>query len=682
MKTTNLLRFFLFLALLVSTDVISCAADFEVDGISYTINSNGVSVSVARGEESYSGDVVIPSTVTYEDVTYTVTSIPERLFSFCDGLNSLYISSTVTNIADGVCGYNNNLVSIVVDPDNPKYDSRDSCNAIIETATNKIIAACNKTVVPNTVKIIGQRAFSGCYKITALNLPNSVESIEYLGYYQCSGLKDLVFPESVKSISHNAFDGCSGLTSVHIPKSVEFIGRAAFNFSENLVSLVVDSENPRYDSRNDCNAIIETATNTLLIGCKLTEIPNEISTIAEAAFYRCGLTHFEAPDSLKKIERMAFCYGYFTTMIIPDAIEVIDFKTFVSCYKLKDLHLGKGLKVIGYRAFEGCSGLTTLDIPDNVEELGYEAFYACSGLKKVTLGKGIKRMSGDVFHYINIDTITCYMETPPSITANCFKPEIHETAILRVPFFALNNYRTAPNWQDFIHLEGIEAVFEVDGIYYLATSESTAVVVSVPDGEEGYSGNVNIPSSVTYLGMNFDVTGIGANAFDGCYDLTSIVIAEGVASIGAQAFQGCTGLKEVTMGSGMTMIGAKAFNYCNALERITCRDTVPPVMENANCFTNKAYSQATLVVPRQHIGAYQSADFWYKFASITGFGSIGLGDVDGDGIISVSDITALVDIILGGVTDEGYYPEFGDMNYNGRIDVGDVTTLVDFILHI
>ncbi len=681
MKTTNLLRFFLFLALLVSTDVISCAADFEVDGISYTINSNGVSVSVARGEESYSGDVVIPSTVTYEDVTYTVTSIPERLFSFCDGLNSLYISSTVTYIADGVCGYNNNLVSIVVDPDNPKYDSRDSCNAIIETATNKIIAACNKTVVPNTVKIIGQRAFSGCYKITALDLPNSVESIEYLGYYQCSGLKDLVFPESVKSISHNAFDGCSGLTSVHIPKSVEFIGRAAFNFSENLVSLVVDSENPRYDSRNDCNAIIETATNTLLIGCKLTEIPNEISTIAEAAFYRCGLTHFEAPDSLKKIERMAFCYGKFPTLTIPDAVTMIDFKTFSGC-DIRELNLGKGVTSIGYRSFEFCGYLTSLDIPDQVVELGYEAFYGCSRLKKVRLGKGLQRMSGGVFHYINIDSITCYMEVPPAISDDCFKPEIHETAILRVPFFALNNYRTAPNWQDFIHLEGIEAVFEVDGIYYLATSESTAVVVSVPDGEEGYSGNVNIPSSVTYLGMNFDVTGIDANAFDGCYDLTSIVIAEGVASIGAQAFQGCTGLKEVTMGSGMTMIGAKAFNYCNALERITCRDTVPPVMENANCFTNKAYSQATLVVPRQHIGAYQSADFWYKFASITGFGSIGLGDVDGDGIISVSDITALVDLILGGEMGEGYYPEFGDMNNNGRIDVGDVTTLVDFILHI
>lgn len=678
MKTINPLRILLLLTLLMAAGF-SRAADFDVDGIYYNINSSGTSVTVTSNPDRYKGDVVIPPTVTYEGVTYTVTSITDRVFSFCDSLISLSIPYTMTNIAYGVAGYNNNLVSIVVDPDNPKYDSRENCNAIIETATDRIIAACNTTVVPNTVKIIGQRAFSGCYKITALNLPYSVESIEYLGYYQCSKLRDLEFPESMKSIGANAFDGCSGMTSIHIPKSVEHISRAAFTFSDNLVSLVVDSENPIYDSRNDCNAIIETATNTLITGCKNTVIPNEIRTIAEAAFYRCGLTHFEAPDSLKKIERMAFCYGEFTTFTIPDAIDLIDFKTFSSCRKLKELNLGKGLKVIGYRAFEGCYELPVLYIPDNVEELGYEAFYACSGLRKLTLGKGIKKMSGDVFHYINLDSITCYMEIPPAITENCFKPEIHETAILRVPFFAMNNYRTAPYWQDFIHLEGIEAIFEVDGIYYLATSENTAVVVSVPEGEEGYSGDVVIPASVTYLDMTFDVTGIGDNAFDGCYDLTSIVIGEGVATIGAQAFQGCTGLKEVTMGSGMTLIGAKAFNYCNALERVTCRDTIPPVMENANCFTNKAYSQATLVVPRLFIEDYQSAAFWYRFASIAGFGSIGMGDIDGDGLINIADLSLLIDLILG-ENSEACYPEFGDVNHNGHLDIGDVSTLIDYLL--
>ena len=683
MKKNNFLRVLLLLTLFVAADFISSATDFEVDGIGYTINSNNVSVSVTNRLDNvrYKGDVVIPPTVTYEGATYTVTSIPERVFSFCDSLISLSIPYTVTNIASGVAGYNNNLVALEVDSNNPKYDSRENCNAIIETATDKIIAACNTTVVPNTVKIIGQRAFAGCYKITALNLPNSVESIEYLGYYQCSKLADLVFPESMKSISANAFDGCSGLTSVTIPKSVEYIGRAAFNFSERMERLVVDSENPRYDSRNDCNAIIETATNTLLIGCKYTVIPNEIRTIAEAAFYHCGLTHFEAPDSLKKIERMAFCYGYFTSMTIPDAVELIDFKTFSNCSRMTELHIGKGVKVIGYRAFEFCYGLPELYIPDNVEELGYEAFYGCTGLKKVTLGKGIKKMSGGVFHYINIDSITCYMETPPSITAECFKPEIYDTAVLRVPFFALNNYRSAPVWQEFVHLEGMEAVFEVDGIYYLATSENTAVVVSRPEDEEGYSGDIHIPSAVTYQDMTFEVTGIGENAFDGCYDLTTIEIAEGVSSIGAQAFQGCTGLKEVTMGSGMTWIGAKAFNYCNALERVTCRDTVPPVMESVNCFTNKAYSQATLVVPRRFIEAYQSAPYWYKFASIEGYGSIGLGDIDGNGKIDIADITMLIDLILNGSSSEECYLEFGDMNFNGRLDIGDVTTLIDNLLN-
>ena len=157
------------------------------------------------------------------------------------------------------------------------------------------------------------------------------------------------------------------------------------------------------------------------------------------------------------------------------------------------------------------------------------------------------------------------------------------------------------------------------------------MVIQRPDEDNSYHGDVIIPDSVTYQGFTFSVSAIDASAFEDCYELASVVIGDAVETIGENAFQGCTGLTSVTIGSGVASIGAKAFNYCNALTTVTCRGTVPPVMANTNCFSNAAYSRATLVVPRQQLEAYQAADYWYRFSNIDGWGSAGMGDVNADG---------------------------------------------------
>ena len=195
-----------------------------------------------------------------------------------------------------------------------------------------------------------------------------------------------------------------------------------------------------------------------------------------------------------------------------------------------------------------------------------------------------------------------------------------------------------------------------------------------------YTGHVVIPDSVTYEDYTYAVTGIEDNAFDGCFELTSVVIPNSVETIGEQAFQGCTGLTSVTIGSGVTAIGAKAFNYCNALETVKCLGTVPPVMASADCFSTAAYNRATLLVPRQQIETYQAADYWYKFAHIDGWGSAGRGDIDGDGEVSIRDVTRMIDAILTG-EHEGVYFESADLNLNGRLDIGDVTSIIDMLLN-
>ena len=101
-------------------------------------------------------------------------------------------------------------------------------------------------------------------------------------------------------------------------------------------------------------------------------------------------------------------------------------------------------------------------------------------------------------------------------------------------------------------------------------------------------------------------------------------------------------------------------------------------MANSNCFSTAAYNRAKLVVPRKALNTYQGADYWYKFSTIDGWGSIGLGDVIADGKINIGDVTALINILL---TADGEYNADADMNNNGRLEIADVASLIDYLLN-
>ena len=282
----------------------------------------------------------------------SVKTIAEYAFSGCSVLASVTIPNSVTTIALSVFGGCRALTSIIVEDGNTKYDSRNNCNAIIETSSNRIIVGCKNTIIPNSVTSIAQGAFSGCSFLTSITIPNSVTNIGKNAFSGCSGLTDINIPNSVMDIGDDAFwecrnltsatisnkitsiakgvfFGCNNLTSVNIPNSVKTIGEMAFKGCHKLTSItipnsvtkigdyafectgltsiVVESGNTKYDSRNNCNALIETSTNKLIRGCSNTIIPNDVVSISGWAFYGCSnLTSITIPNSVTSIDGNAF----------------------------------------------------------------------------------------------------------------------------------------------------------------------------------------------------------------------------------------------------------------------------------------------------------------------------------------------------------------------------------------
>lgn len=212
--------------------------------------------------------------------------------------------------------------------------------------------------------------------------------------------------------------------------------------------------------------------------------------------------------------------------------------------------------------------------------------------------------------------------------------------------------------------------FEENGIYYIITSYGKVSVCYESASYNTYSGDVVIPATVTHDGRTYKVTGIkdrafkdcagltsvtiGSNvttignaAFENCTGLTNVVLDDYVITVGSNAFYGCSSLASVTIGSGVRNIGAQAFKGCPALTSVICKPAVPPVMGSSDCFD--CYSIATLTVHPAVIDDYRSNANWSQFATIVESEAVNppLGDADGDGQITIRDVSALIDMLLG-----------------------------------
>ena len=661
------------------------------------------------------------------------------------------------------------LETITVEDGNQYYDSRNDCNAIIETATNTLITGCKNTIIPNTVTSIGSCSFMGnslyhdTNHLTSIEIPNSVTTIGEWAFSYCTALTNIEIPNSVTTIGDNAFRNCTALTdvifeensqldtigewafeycesinSIEIPNSVVCIKKGAFIYCQGITSLIVQEGNTVYDSRNYCNAIIETATNKLVVGCQDTNIPNTITSIGEYAFCGCrNLIYIDLPSSINSIEYAAFrdCRNLlsirFYATSVPDisssvfesvpadiqiqvpeeSIELYEFDLAwldLTITKIHPYHYGELLTIndyegyslkfiadpindgcvvkcevepteptsitipasvsidgnaynvttIGASAFSGCMNLTNIEIPNTVTSIVECAFSSCRGLIDFYLPSSVVYIGYESFN-------DCLSLTNFTIAENSQLTSIHSSAFASCTnltdfIFAENSQLTSISnfvFQGCTNLTGIDLPNSLTSIGVGALQDcdnltsivipSSVTTIKIASGGECYpifsscdkltnivveSGNpvydsrdncnavIETATNKLISGCkNTDipntVTTIGKDSFYNCVNLKSIELPNSVTTIEKNAFRGCNNLANIVLPNSISSIGGYAFRACNNLVIRCYAEDVP----EAEATAFQSCDNLVIQVPEQSLELYQSAAPWNEHEIVAGF---------------------------------------------------------------
>ncbi|MBO5834814.1 MAG: leucine-rich repeat domain-containing protein [Bacteroidales bacterium] len=388
------------------------AYDFEVDGIYYNILSAGnLTAEVTNGDKNYSGNVTIPSTVTYKSKILTVTSIGDKAFRDCSGLTSVIIGNSVTSIGQYAFYNCSGLTSFIIG---------NSVTSIGQYAFYNC-SGLTSFIIPNSVTSIGVSAFSGCSRLTSFIIGNSVTSIGESAFRNCSGLTSVIIPNSVTSIGQYAFHNCSGLTSVIIGNNVTSIGLYAFYDCDKLKTVINLSKLSLIRRSNDHGSVAYYANRVI-------NAPN--------GYVDGDFVWLENETGIT----LGFYVGSETDLTLPAE------------------HKGKSITSIGDKAFYNCSGLTSVIIGNNVTSIGVSAFNNCSGLTSVIIPNSVTSIGQYAFHNCSgLTSIYVLGETPPSIGTYNFTENQYINITLYVPVGALGTYQNAEIWKNFWDIREVGA---------------------------------------------------------------------------------------------------------------------------------------------------------------------------------------------------------------------------------
>ena len=593
----------LFSLLFVLLPMMSYAYDALIDGIYYNLNSSDMSAAVTfKSDDSYFGAINIPASVTYNNKTYSVTSIDDVAFAGCSNLTSVVLPNSIISIGTDAFSDCSNLVNIYI-PDNvtyvgsncfsntPWYNNQQDGIVYIGKVAYKYkgtmpantsinlndgtISICTgafynctnlvNVSIPNSVTTIGSNAFQGCSSLITIS---TLENITYVGSYAFHGTPwynnqpngvvyigkvaykykgtmpsntNITLNEGIVQISDHAFSECHNLSSIYIPNSVCIIGSYAFSYCTSLSSVSIPLG-------------VTTIDDSSFYACSnLTSVTmsNGVTSIEHYAFHGCSkLSSITLSDNITYVEEHAFGgTPWFENQ--PDGLLYIGkvaFRYKGTMPTNTHIVLNDGTVEIANNVFYGCDGLTKIDIPNSVTNIGDYAFYKCSSITSLNIPNGVKSIGSHSFYGCNGLTS---INIPHALTS------------IGVAAFQGCNNLTNLSIPDNVAFIGSSAFQNCSGLISIVIPESiTSIEGSVFSGCSSLN-SINIPEGVT---------SINGWAFSDCSSLANIVIPQSTTSIGKSAFYGCSSLTKINISSNMRTIGSDAFKNCYGLTRVVISD--------------------------------------------------------------------------------------------------------------
>ena len=652
MKRINVFWLSLLMAL---TALPVSAFDFEIDGIKYDITGTN-EVCVSSGGDRNTEVVVIPSEVTNDGTTYSVTSIGENAFKF---------------------GYRPKLTSVTIPASIKKIGSNafSGCILLTEIHISDIAAWCsiefaNKYSNPlgnryNSTSSLGASLYLNGEKITELIIPEGVTDIKQYAFYEGRDLTSVDIPATLKSIGNSAFDNCSNLTKINIHDIAAWCNIIFEDYTDNPLSYthdlylngekvtdliipdgVTSIEDYAFYGLNDVASVKLPASltkigNNAFVGCSgLSEItiPNSVTSIGKGAFVCSDLTSavFEdgetpltldvyifASPSLERvyIGRNTDIYvgpivdaPKLSQVTIGNTVTSLGRGLFATCTGLTSIDIPNSVTIIGDHCFEGCTSLTSVTIPNSVTQIGQSCFRDCTGLTSITIPNSITYIDADCFRGCTGLTSITIPNGVTNIIAGAFQ-ECSGLTSVDIP-----NSITEIGSSSFADCTGLTAVNIHDIVAWCN--------INFRSNPLTYAHNLYLNGElVTDLVIPEGVTSDMNLAFARCTSLTSVVIPNSVTSIG-RAFDACINLTSITIPSSINNINPLAFNR-SGLTSIKLLNTNPPTVGDGS-FDDTSLYQATLYVPTEAVEKYQATDPWKNFTDIQGVDMSGIKGIKAD----------------------------------------------------